>query len=108
MSQEEFGDDSVYINNLFDKETKQSDRSVLIDMTKLSRSKTINADELNSQMARKVQKITAIFPQVSKDNFNLSFAMLNQLKIVSDAGNTSAIAPHEVSLGCKQSAGVGI
>jgi hypothetical protein len=68
MSQDEFGDESVYINTSYENEVKQPDEVAMMDMTKLSQSKTISADDLHSLMVRKVRRITEIFPFVSKVN----------------------------------------
>lgn len=70
MSQDEFGDETVYINNSFEHEEKPQFEGLttMINLEKLTQSKTISAEDLHSQMARKVKRITEVVPGVSQQH----------------------------------------
>lgn len=72
MSQDEFGDETAYINNSsFEHEEKPQFEGLttMINLEKLTQSETISAEDLHSQMARKVKRITEVVPGVSQQHF---------------------------------------
>lgn len=71
MSQDEFGDETTYINNSFEHQEEKPQfegLTTMINLEKLSQSRTISAEDLHSQMASKVKRITEVVPGVSQQH----------------------------------------